>query len=68
MNKTDRIIVAVLFCLLLGWSFYGRKFAPPPPEISETPAVEDTAAVDASPAGVADGGGNRSWGCPDYRS
>jgi YidC/Oxa1 family membrane protein insertase len=40
MNKTDRIIVALLFCLLIGWSFYGRKLAPKPVPVETPPAAE----------------------------
>lgn len=43
MNKTDRIIVAILFCLLIGWSFYGRKFLSQPE--TSPPAEESTAAA-----------------------
>ncbi len=50
MNKTDRIIVAALFCLLIGWSFYGKKFAPKPAPVEETPAEETTAVAPGSPA------------------
>jgi YidC/Oxa1 family membrane protein insertase len=40
MNKTDRIIVAILFCVLIAWSFYGRKFSPRPQPPTEQPVAE----------------------------
>ncbi len=51
MNKNDRIIVAILFCLLIAWSFYGRKFAPQKPaEVAV--AAEETAAVNTDVVSV----------------
>ena len=41
MNKTDRIIVAALFCLLIAWSFYGKKLAPQPAPVEKPRAVEE---------------------------
>ena len=52
MNTKDRIIVAILFCLLIGWSFYGRKLIPQPPP-PETPAVTNVAQQAAAPADTA---------------
>jgi len=53
MNKTDKVAVAVLVVVLIGWSFLGRQFAPPPapipegmdlpspvPEVADSPAAE----------------------------
>jgi len=53
MNKSDRLIVALLFCALIGWSIYGRKFMPQPQPV---PAAEQTeiAAVDTNSADVVD--------------
>jgi YidC/Oxa1 family membrane protein insertase len=31
MNKIERLVVGGLFCLLIVWSFYGRKLMPQPP-------------------------------------
>jgi YidC/Oxa1 family membrane protein insertase len=44
MNKTDRLIVALLFCALIGWSVYGRKFMPKPQPV---PAAEQAGTVAA---------------------
>ena len=52
MNKTDRIIVAALFCLLIGWSFYGKKLLPQP-EPPETPPAAEAADPVAAPADTA---------------
>jgi len=56
MSKSDRLIVAVLFCLLIGWSFYGKKFAsPPPPAAGEAGATNQvTVAEPSAPAAPAD--------------
>ena len=38
MNKNDRIVVALLFCALIGWTVYGKYLLPKPqptPEIAE---------------------------------
>ena len=42
MNKSDRLIVALLFCALIGWTVFGKKLMPqppPPPEVTENAEV-----------------------------
>jgi YidC/Oxa1 family membrane protein insertase len=53
MNKNDKIIVGVLFCLLLGWSFYGRKLAPPPPPPPDAEASSVETGENADPSASA---------------
>ncbi len=43
MSKMDRVVVVLLVCLLLGWSYFGRQFMPEP-DPQPDPAVEGPAA------------------------
>ena len=52
MNKTDKIIVALLFCVLIGWSFYGRKNRTVPETMASDPAQTNLVET-ASPAASA---------------
>jgi len=45
MNKADRIVVALLFCALIGWTVYGKKLMPQPPP---TPEVIESAEVNVA--------------------
>ncbi len=46
MNKNDRIVVALLFCALIGWTVYGKKLMPQPPPAPEI--IEEVAVASAS--------------------
>jgi YidC/Oxa1 family membrane protein insertase len=56
MNKTDKLMVALLFCALIGWSFLAKKSGPTP-EPGESAPVAEAVVVDGSPAGAAGGDG-----------
>ncbi len=51
MNKTDKLVVVLLFCALIGWSFLSKKNRPAPEVGENAPAVE-TAVADGAPVGA----------------
>ncbi len=49
MNKTDKLVVVLLFCALIGWSFLSKKNRPAP-EAGENAPVSEAVVADGAPA------------------